>query len=185
MRSIGAGFGLVAFMIAIAISLWMWATYTKEVAHYGSQATKQAQRYSGHDENGRAAIKSVTLSPEEQNGRLKYVMVDAIDPQGAYAKWFHLQQNDAIIAVGPIDLKDQDWEMAHALVAEAYQREQELIVMRGGVKMALPEGRVLDDPTALANQVTVAPTPSTQPIKAAQDDRTVPKELGPLRGVIR
>ena len=77
------------------------------------------------------------------------------------------------------------WEMAHALVAEAYQREQELIVMRGGVKMALPEGRVLDDPTALANQVTVAPTPSTQPIKAAQDDRTVPKELGPLRGIIR
>src|SRR5258705_8011591 len=109
MRSIGAGFGIVAFLIAIAISLWMWATYTKEVAHYGQRATAQAQRYSGHDENGRAASKSLKMTPEVQNGRLKYVLVEAIDPQGAYAQWYHLQQNDAIIAVGPIgELRNED-----------------------------------------------------------------------------
>ena len=50
MRSIGAGFGLVAFMIAIAVSLWMWASYTKEVAHYGTQAERQARQFSGRDE---------------------------------------------------------------------------------------------------------------------------------------
>src|SRR5688572_3212140 len=98
-RAIGAGFGLIAFMIAIAITLWMWGTYTKEVAHYGTAAQRQAQQYAGFDENGRPAIKSISLVPEEQNGKLKYVLVDQIDPQGAFAKWFHLQPNDAIVAV--------------------------------------------------------------------------------------
>src|SRR5205823_14547652 len=128
MRAIGAGLGLVAFMIAIAITLWMWATYTKEVAHYGTQATKQAQRYSGHDENGRAAGKSLSMAPEVQNGRVKYVLVDAMDPVGAYANWYHLQQNDAIIICGPMDLRDRDVdaELAVALISEAYQREWEL-----------------------------------------------------------
>jgi hypothetical protein len=185
MRSIGAGFGLVAFLIAIAISLWMWSTYTAEVSKYGTKAQKEAQQFAGQDENGRLAIKSLSLTPEEQNGKVKYVLVDAIDPQGAYAKWFHLQQNDAIIAVGPMDLRDQDAEMAHALIQEAYQRQQELTIMRGGKKIVLPEGR-LEDGSLLASGPTVAPTPTTQPAQSAgEQERVVPKELAPLRGIIR
>jgi hypothetical protein len=184
-RTIGAGFGLVAFLIAIAISLWMWASYHKEVAHYGTRAEEQARQISGRDDRGRAAVRSISLVPEEQNGKLKYMLVDAVEPGGAYEKWFHLQQNDAIIQVGPMDLRDEDAEMAHALIQDAYRLQQELIVMRGGRKIALPEGRVLDDGSSLANQVTVAPAPATQPAKAAQDERVVPKELAPLRGIIR
>jgi hypothetical protein len=183
MRSIGAGLGLVAFMIAIAITLWMWGSYTKEVSHYGTQAQKQAQRYSGHDENGRLASKSLSMAPEVQNGRVKYVLVEAIDPQGAYAKWYHLQQNDAIIVCGPMDLRDRDVdaELAVALVSEAYQKEWELTVMRNGKKIVLP-GRVLDDESSLAAQANIAPAPTTQP---AQEEHVVPKELAPLRGIIR
>src|SRR5205814_9550597 len=103
-RAIGAGFGLLAFLISIAITMWMWGSYHKEVAHYGLQAQKQAQQYAGQDENGRLAINSLTLAPEVQNGKLRYVLVDTINPTGAYAKWFHLQQNDAIIAVGPMNM---------------------------------------------------------------------------------
>src|SRR5258705_2450968 len=139
-RSIGAGFGLVAFMIAIAISLWMWGSYTAEVSKYGTQAQKQAEQFSGHDESGRVASHSLTLVSEVQNGKVKYILVQAIDPQGAYAKWFHLQQNDAIISCGPIELRDWDAGMGEALIAEAYQRQYELTIMRGGKKIVLPEG---------------------------------------------
>jgi len=189
-RSIGAGFGLVAFMITIAIMLWMWASYTKEVAHYGTRAQSQARQFAGRDDRGRPAVKSVSLVPEEQNGKLKYVLVDAIEPQGTYATWFHLQQNDAIIAVGPMEIRDQDWEMAHALIQDAYRLQQDLIIMRGGKKMVLPEGKVLDNGSSSpGTEVSVAPTqtptPATQPAKTAQDDRVIPKELGPLRGIIR
>jgi hypothetical protein len=183
MRSIGAGFGIVAFLIAIAISLWMWATYTKEVAHYGTKATAQAQRYSGHDENGRIASKSLKMKPEVQNGRLKYVLVESIDPQGAYAKWYHLQQNDQIVAAGPMgEFLNEDGEMAVALISESYQREWELTVWRNGKKIVLPEGRVLDETSSLFSDNSTSGQ-GTQPAK--QDERAVPKELSPLRGIIR
>jgi len=184
-RAIGAGLGLLVFLISIAISMWMWGTYNAEVSKYGNAAKKEAQQFAGQDENGRLAIKSIGLTPEEQNGKLKYVLVDSIDPQGAYAKWFHLQTNDAIIAVGPMEMRDQDAEMAHALIQEAYQRRQDLTIMRGGKKMVLPEGTVLDDGSSLANQVTVTTTPTTQPAQTAEQERVVPKELAPLRGIIR
>ena len=113
---------MVAFMIAIAISLWMWATYTKEVAHYGTRAEQQARQFSGRDERGRPAVKSINVIPEEQNGRLKYMLVDTVEPGGTYEKYYHLQPNDQIIGVGPMgELRDQDAEMAYALIAEAYQ----------------------------------------------------------------
>src|SRR5437868_2326583 len=139
-RAIGAGFGLVAFMIAIAISLWMWATYTKEVAHYGTRAENQAKQFSGHDKDGRDASKSVTLASEVQNGKVKYVLVEAINPNGALADYFHLQHNDAIIIAGPMDLRGQDAEMAEALIADSYRNQWELTVLRNGKRIVLPEG---------------------------------------------
>jgi len=185
-RAIGAGFGLLVFLISIAITMWMWGTYTAEVSKYGTKAEDQARQFAGRDENGRPAARSLSLTPEVQNGRLKYILVDSIEPQGTYAKWFHLQQNDAIIAVGPAgDVRDQDAEMAQALVQEAYQRQWNLTVMRGGKKIVLPEGTVLDDGSSLGNPVTVAPTPATQPAQTADQERVLPKELAPLKGLIR
>src|SRR3954462_7197206 len=125
MRSIGAGFGLVAFMIAIAISLWMWATYTKEVAHYGQQATAQAQQFSGHDADGRPAMASFDLEPEDdQQGKLQYLVVDKIRPEGAMAKTFGLQPKDAIVAAGDMNFKEYgyDEEMAKALILMQFQK---------------------------------------------------------------
>ncbi|HEV8292470.1 MAG TPA: hypothetical protein VGP94_11125 [Tepidisphaeraceae bacterium] len=185
MRGIGAGFGLVAFLIAIAISLWMWGTYTAEVAKYGVPAEKEARQFAGQDENGRRAMSSMQLVAEEQRGRVQYMLVDAINPQGGMGKWFHLQQNDQIIAACGLNFRSMEYDagMAEALIERAYQTKQELVVMRGGKKISLPEGTVLDDGSSFGNSVTVAPT--TQPAKAAGDERVVPKELGPLRGIIR
>jgi len=183
MRSIGAGFGLVAFMIAIAISLWMWASYTKEVAHYGTAAQKQARQFAGQDENGLLAINSLDLTPHVENGKLKYVMVDSIAPQGAYSKWYHLQANDQIIGAGPMgDFRDQDAEMAHALIQEAYQRHWDLIVIRGGKRIVLPEADVDNGSTVTQANAT----PTTQPAQAGNnEEKVIPKELSPLKGIIR
>jgi len=185
MRSIGAGFGLLAFLIAMAITMWMWGTYHKEVAHYGVRATKEAQQIAGQDEHGRLAINSLTLAPKVQNGKLKYVLVDTINPTGAYAKWFHLQQNDAIIGVGPIDLRDPsmgiDEEYARALIQEAYQKKQELIVMREGQKISLPEGTVLGGTVSLAEM----PKPTTRPTTKPSEERVLRKELGPIEGLFK
>jgi hypothetical protein len=165
-------------MIAIAISLWMWATYTKEVAHYGTAAEKQARQFAGQDEHGNLAINSVDLTPHVEEGRLKFVMVDSVAPQGAYAKWYRLQANDQIIGAGPMgDFRNQDAEMAHALIQEAYQRQWDLIVIRGGKTIVLPgTGPAVTQANA---------TPTTQPAQAGNEETVIPKELAPLRGVIR
>src|SRR6267142_344375 len=188
MRGIGAGFGLLAFLIAIAISLWMWGTYTAEVSKYGTKAQKEAQQFAGQDENGRRAMSSMQLVPEVQHDKLRYMLVDSISPEGGMAKFFHLQQNDQIIAACAMNFREWDYDqgMAEALIERAYQTKQELIVMRGGKKISLPEGRVLDDGSSLANGVTVAPSPTTQPAQSAgEQEKVVPKELAPLRGIIR
>src|SRR5438874_2690732 len=104
MRAIGAGLGLLVFLISIALMFWMWASYTSEVAKHAIPAQRQAQQWAGQDEHGGLAINSLTLAPEVQNGKLRYVLVDTIVPQGAYARYYHLQQHDAIIQVGPMDL---------------------------------------------------------------------------------
>jgi hypothetical protein len=189
-RAIGAGFGLLVFLISIAISMWMWGTYTAEVSKHGMKAEEQARQFAGRDDRGRPAVKSVSLVPEEQNGKLKYVLVESVERGGTYGgtyeTWFKLQQNDAIIAVGPMELRDEDWEMAYALIQDAYRLQQDLIVIRGGKKIVLPEGRVLDDSPSLAIQVNS--TPATQPAPQTSqnaEERVVPKELGPLRGIIR
>jgi len=186
MRGIGAGFGLLAFLIAIAISLWMWGTYTAEVSKYGVPAQKEAQQFAGQDENGRRAMSSMELSPEVQHNKLQYMLVDSINPQGGMAKWFHLQQNDQIISACSMNFREWDYDqgMAEALIERAYQTKQELIVMRGGKKIALPEGRVLEDGSSLAQGATATP-PTPPTTKPAQEERVVPKELGPLKGLIR
>lgn len=174
-------------MVTIAIMIWLWASMVSETAKYGVPAQREAQQFAGQDEHGRRAMSSMELAPEVQHNKLQYMLVDSINPQGGMAKWFHLQQNDQIISACSMNFREWDYDqgMAEALIERAYQTKQDLIVMRGGKKIALPEGRVLDDGSSLANQVTVAPTPTTQPAQSTEQERLVPKELGPLKGIIR
>jgi len=185
MRGIGAGFGLVAFMIAIAVSLWMWGSYNAEVAKYGIPAQRQAEQMAGQDEHGRLAINSIGMAPEIRNGQLKYVLIDRIDPQGSYAKYFHLQLNDTIVRVNAIDLRGEDEEMAKALIQQAYQMKWEMIVVRNGQKISLPEGTVIEGNVSMAEFPSVKPT--TQPAAKAADgqERAVRKELAPLQGILK
>ena len=123
----------------------------------------------------------MTASAFVQNGKLKYVLVDTINPTGAYANWFHLQQNDAIIKVNAIDLRDEDEEMGKALIQQAYQFKWELVVLRAGEKISLPEGTVLQGTVSLAEM----PKPTTRPTTKPSEERVLRKELGPIEGLFK
>ena len=186
MRSIGAGFGIVAFLIAIAISLWMWATYTKEVAHYGQQATAQAQQYSGRGEDGRSALESFELVANEHQGKLEYLLVDKITPQGAMAKTFGLLPKDAIVAAGPLNFKEYgyDEDMAKALILDEFKKGENgrLTILRKGqmITLPLPENKSVAAGDAVAGGGQAAANN-----KSSEDEKTVPKELSPLKGIIK
>jgi len=185
-RSIGAGFGIVAFLVAIAISLWMWATYTKEVAHYGTRATEQAKQYSGHDEDGRPAMSSFDLVAYEPQGKFQSLVVQKIKPGGAMSKTFGLLPKDAIVAAGPMNFKEYgyDEEMAKALILEEFKKGPEygrLTILRNGQVMTLP----LEQPKVAASGGISSDGQATANNKTSDDEKSVPKELSPLKGVLK
>jgi hypothetical protein len=185
-RAIGAGLGLLAFLISIAITMWMWGMYNAEVAQKGTAAQKQAQQFAGRDENGRSAMSSLQLVAEDKQGTLQYLVVDSIVPEGAMAKTFGLQPKDAIIAAGPFNFREYgyDEEMAKALMLGEFQKGEygRLTVLRNGKSLILPAPKdVASGPGAPG--IESGQTAAND--KPAEEEKVVPKELRPLKGVLK
>src|SRR4051812_15183479 len=110
MKAIGAGFGLLVFLISVAIMFWMWSMYTSEMTKHALPAKKQAQQFAGYDENSRPAMNSLQLAGELKDGKLEYMLVETIRPQGAMAKMFKLQVDDKIVAAGIFNFKEYGYD---------------------------------------------------------------------------
>lgn len=135
-----AAFGLVGLLVAIGVIVAMMAVnHPADTIKRAEPARQKAQQIAGYDGEGGLAKDSVTLSPEVVNGKLKYVLVEKLVAGGAYEKYYGLKRNDSIVAAGPMDLRDEDGEMAVELIHKAYQQQWPLTVMRGGQKVELPQ----------------------------------------------
>jgi hypothetical protein len=135
-----AAFGLVGLLVAIGVIVAMMAVnHPADTIKRAEPARQKAQQFAGYDSEGGRAKDSITLSPEVVNGKLKYVLVEEIVAGGAYEKYYGLKRNDSIIAAGPMDLRDEDGEMAVELIHKAYQQQWSVTVMRGGQKVELPQ----------------------------------------------
>ena len=135
-----AAFGLVGLLVAIGVIVAMMAVnHPADTVRRAEPVKQQAQQIAGYDSEGVPAKDSVTLSPELANGKLKYVLVEEIVAGGAFEKYYGLRRNDWIIAAGPMNLRDEDGEMAVELIQKAYQQRWTLTVMRGGQKLELPQ----------------------------------------------
>src|SRR5262245_35832957 len=130
-----AAFSLVSLLVVTFIILWLWTKNTSEVARQSKPAMEQAHQMAGEDTEGMKAKDSIKLDPMEHNGKLTGMMVDKITAGGPMQKYFGLQRDDLIVAVGPLEMRDYDAEMARSLILEAYQRKQELAVMRDGERI--------------------------------------------------
>jgi hypothetical protein len=156
MRALGAGFGLLALLVTIAIMVWLWSVHTSVVASKGQEAREKAQQIAGYDESGIPAKDTVKLDPFVVNGKLKYVLVDSIMAGGAFEKYYGLKQNDQIVATGSMDFRNEEAEMAVELIHRAYQTKDKLVVMRSGQKLILPAAGIPDD-AAPASPSSAAP----------------------------
>jgi len=106
---------------------------------------------------------------------------------GAMETFFTLQAGDKIIAAGPFNFKDYgyDEEMAKALILGEYQKKGQITVLRNGKKMILP---VPTDGTAavIASEGEAElEKDATAQRKATAEEKNVPKELGPLKGILK
>jgi hypothetical protein len=182
---------MVAFLIAIAISVWMWSTYTAEVVKYAQPAEAQARQIAGYDDRGKPVMQSARMSPEEKDGKLQWMLVDSLQVGGAMETFFTLQAGDKIIAAGPFNFKEYEYdeEMAKALILGEYQKKGQITVLRNGKKMKLPvptdgTAAALADANDSSSEGELTKDDTTKP-KPVEQEKTVPKELGPLKGILR
>src|SRR4051812_40665247 len=103
-----AAFGLVGLLVCcgIVIAVMMAGGHPADTVNRAKPIREEAERISGVDHDGMRVQDSITLEPNEANGKLNYMLVDKIVPGGPMEKYFGLKQDDAIVAVGPIEAKD-------------------------------------------------------------------------------
>ena len=92
MRILGAGFGLLALLICVAIMLWLSAENASTVIPVGRKAQEDAEKIAGMS-NGIHSADSVTLEPGGDGSRTTYLKVTKVVAGGPMAN-YGLQLND-------------------------------------------------------------------------------------------
>src|SRR5688572_16907573 len=103
-----AAFGLVALLITVFLMIWLFTMYTETVVTKSQPAQQQAQRLASVDEDGVTVAQSIKVEPVERNGKVQYLRVTDLMIGGPMEKYYGLQKDDEILAVGQIDMKDFD-----------------------------------------------------------------------------
>jgi hypothetical protein len=180
-----AGLGLVGLLIGVFILMYIWSQNAAVVTTASKQATADAQQFAGRDEDGVPVKESVKLDPfVRPNGKVSGVMVADVTAGGAMEKYYGLKRGDVIVAAGQMDLRDQDDDMAMALIfQEGYQKKGQLRVKRGLKEIMLPGGEVISDASPQPAQPTtpaVKPaTPTEKPTPTAGDHAKQPEPERP------
>jgi len=186
----GAGLTLVGLLVVIGIIALIQHVYTLPMVRQGQNVRQQAQQLAGQDQTGMRHTESITFSPAGDGRRFQGLKVDTVVAGGPMNAHFGLLPGDVVTGiVGMPDLgfiSGDDPDTAAALVLEAYQRSQSLIVERPGVgKIELPRDAgkysVQQQPlTATAPANSPAPA-NPQPQSAGPGER-VPTFIDRLQG---
>jgi hypothetical protein len=174
-------FGLVGILVVVGIifAFIHFTGYPEETLKQGNKAKEQASQMAGQDSQGVKAADSITLDPLVLDGKVRHVRVAKIMPDGPMAKHFGLMKNDSILAVGPLELKDQDEGFGKILIVDAYAKQMTLTVMRNGEKITLPGGAKVGSSEATApGQPTAQGQPTAPGQSTAPGQPAAPQKQG-------
>jgi hypothetical protein len=186
MRMLGMGFGLVALLITVAIMAKLWSDQIPATIQAGNQAQQQVQQIAGVTQDGTPVEDTYKLSPQMRaDGKLGALVVKSVATGSPLAAYFGLQLNDAIISSGYSGVQfavsdAPDTETAELTVRDAYARSGQIIVMRDGQKLTLPQKGQIAPAQPLAptqaqaqpqqqSQQTPAPSDANDPMQAIKD----------------
>ena len=175
-------FGLVGVLVAIgALVLLMSSelTYTHHVVKEGNKAREQAEQIAGV-----GAADSVELGTVNKGGRLEALQIKALGTGGPIEKYYGVQVGDQVVSIGPMSVRDWgDPEMAKAQFLETYQRSGQIIVVRNGQRLTLPQAGVsaaaIPVVTPGAPAATPANPPANAPAQPANAAGEQPKQQSP------
>jgi hypothetical protein len=136
-------FGIVSLLVVVAIIVWWAASSTSSISGPASKARDEAAQIAGTDpETGGRASESAQIDLVTAGGKPDSILVTKVVPGGAYEKYFGLKTDDTILQVGPLAVKGHpsisSADDAKDFLQEAYQRQQQLVVVRDGQQITLP-----------------------------------------------
>ncbi len=140
--------------------------YMVSTLQKGREAQIDAGQLAGQDANGMRASESIVLDSVTSPGgtRTDALVVTSVVAGGPMQAHFGLMANDQIVEVANQKVRDlNDNELAKALVLEAYQRKQDLIIQRSGVRLAMPGAIPVDGNAAPAASAIPQAAPGTTP----------------------
>ena len=182
-----AAFGLVSLLVVVAIILVLFSMYSIPAAKQGKVAQNQARQIAGLDEDNAPVTDAVTLDARDRNGRMEGAVVKSITPGSALQKRFGLQPGDVIVEMGPLSVKENMSSAGEAkdFLLDAYQKDQQLVVLRGSERFVLPQDMAR---AAAARAPAPAAAPegtqasAQQPEQAPENKPAQKKPAGGLEG---
>jgi hypothetical protein len=149
-------FGLLGILVTLGVLVWVLAVTlpeTQRATHTAKVAKDQTKQIAGYDQDMTKAADTISLDGETSGGKFNGVLVTAIKSGGAMERHFGLQRNDSIIKIGPLGMQEiGSADAAKDFLVDAFQRNQELLVVRNGKQITLP--------ATAANGVAGAATPA-------------------------
>jgi hypothetical protein len=171
-------FGLVSLLVVMAIILMLFKSVQAPMLKEGKKAQDQARAMSGRDEDGVRVTDAVMLEGQDKAGKMESVVVSDVTANSAIQQRYGLQKGDVILQIGPLSVRDNmsSADEAKDFLLDAYQKNQDLVVIRGWDKLTLPmaEGSA----PAVAAAPAPAPADSASPAAATPADPTSPAAPG-------
>ena len=165
-----AGIGLIGLLVGVAVMLWLFSVIELPKARVGKQVQTQARQMSGRGEDEISAMDSFKVDPAFSGSKFTGLIVTDVTRGGAMHSYFGLARGDRITALDGMrlnDLANGDDELAHALVAEAFQRRQKLTIVRNGQTFIVPAPPgSLPRPAPAAPAAGAAAVPGQAPAQA-------------------
>ncbi|HEX4796759.1 MAG TPA: hypothetical protein VH370_23405 [Humisphaera sp.] len=179
-------FGLVSLLVVGAIIALLFAKYSIPAAQEGKKAQDQVRQYSGRDDDGTPAERTIKLDAEPGSGPLKDLVVLSVTPGGGMEKFYGLRAGDKITAIGDVDVatllaggNDPDFGR-EMLAQEGFSKKKPITVIRDGQTMQLPSASGAPLSTGNPNPQNQQPDSSggAKPSSPLQDQLNLIKGAG-------
>jgi hypothetical protein len=134
-------FGLVSLLVVLAIILLVFNFYEAPMLKSSKTTRQQAQQIAGRDEDNAPVTDAITLDAQDRNGRMEGAVVTDVVANSAIQQKYGLQKGDVIVELGDLTVKDYMSSPGEAkdFLLKAYQENKPVVVMRGPMKLSLPQ----------------------------------------------
>lgn len=152
-----AAFGLVGLLVVVGVIVWLLGSkggmLDKAQADIkaGENAKSQINVLAGNSADGQMKFsESVTIDLATSGAKTQGLLVTSVNGAGPAHTYYGLQKGDVVIDLGQMGkVAGQTWSADEALVwlDDAYRKQQQIVVVRNGQTITLPQSASPAAPT--------------------------------------